>query len=73
MPIDFASVANLNHQDDEPVIVNSADNPIVANPVSPAPAQRTSQAISYLPFIIKGHHAVFKIILDSPAVRRVKL
>jgi hypothetical protein len=48
MPINFSSVPYLNNQHDKPVILNSADDAIVANPVAPSAAQWPGERVAKL-------------------------
>jgi hypothetical protein len=73
MPVDFASVAYLDYQHHEPVVLNSANDAKIAHPVAPASPQRPGQAIAYLPWIIKRRQTALKEIFDSASVLRVKL
>ena len=48
MPVNFASVTYLNDQHDQSVILNSAYDPIVADPVAPRAAQWPGERVAQL-------------------------
>lgn len=66
-------MADLDHEDDELVILDIADEPVVSHPVTPELTQlRALKAIGDLSGIVEPGHTLFEKFSDALASSRVK-
>ena len=67
-----ATMDYLYHHHNQAVILNLADNPVVAHPVTPLPTKTTVQGVSNVPGIIRRGHALVHKGVNAPRRLRIQ-
>lgn len=62
--VDFAPVANLQDEYDQAVVLEAADEPVIANPIAPQACQAMSQWLAKLPGIFRPCNPLAQIAKD---------
>lgn len=67
-------MSNAENKNDQAVIFDLADEPVIADAISPElPKPRVVQSLSNAPWIVQPGHAFMKELQDAPGVLRVEL